>query len=326
VTPSLAPELLAATFERLAASSWLGVPGVVTVDGACDGPCIGITACTHGNEPAGLHALAAVLARIDQGWRPSRGRLVLVLNNLDATARWFGAHDPASRLAARFLDTDMNRLPRDVLSGGGGREGIRARALAAVWQRFDAALDIHSTALPSAPMIVAGQGDHAPLTAGMPIGIVIGNIAAIQIGIPAFALYGGTACEIEAGSHDDPVAWALAEDCTFRFLANAGLLAMPSRPSPPRIAYTVCGALRLPDPSYALSQVFETFHPIRRGDVIASGSAPGGSGIGPDLCAPVDGHVIFAPPGTRPPSLVNETLFFTLPGAGVPQGRDGGVD
>lgn len=302
---------LRAVFERLAASSLLGAAGAIAVDGEADGPCIGITAGTHGNEPAGLHAIGAVLARIDQGWRPHRGRVVLAINNIEATARWFAAADASARLAARFIDTDMNRLPHDVLSSGGGREGERARALAAVWRQFDVALDIHSTALPSAPMIVAGQGDHAAHSHGMPIEIVISDIAAIQIGVPAFALYGGTAFEIEAGSHDDPFAWALAEACTLRFLANAGMLDLPPRLSPRRTHYAVCGALRLPDPSYELRQVFPTFHPVCRGDVIASGSAPGGKGVGPDLCSPIDGHIIFAPPGTRPPSLINETLFFT---------------
>jgi predicted deacylase len=301
-------------FDRMATSSWLGVPGVVVIEGAAAGPTLAVTACTHGNEPAGLAAIAAVLARADAGWRPGRGRLVLCVNNLDAARAWFDAPDDAARLAARFLHTDMNRLPRDVLaSDGAGREGARARALAPVWQRFDAALDIHTTQQPSAPMIVAGQGDHAPHTQGMPIGIVISNIAAIQIGVPAFALYAGTAFEIEAGSHDDASAWALASACAERFVANAGMLDLPDAETPPRLDHAVCGALRLPDASYALVRVFPTFHQVRAGEVLATGAAPGGAGLGPNLCAPMDGHVIFAPAATRPPSYVNETLFFTRP-------------
>lgn len=301
-------------FDRLAASTWLGVSGVAVIEGAAEGPTIAITACTHGNEPAGLAAIAAVLARADAGWRPAQGRVVLCVNNLDAALRWFDAPDDAARLAARLLDTDMNRLPRDVLDAdSAGREGVRARALAPVWRRFDATLDIHTTQQPSAPMIVAGQGDHAAFSRGMPIGIVISGIAAIQIGVPAFALYAGTAFEIEAGSHDDPAAWAFATNCTERFLANAGILELPDAPTPPRLDYAVCGALRLPDPSYQLARVFPTFHPVREGEVLARGPAPGGAGLGPSLCAPMDCHVIFAPAATRPPSYVNETLFFTRP-------------
>jgi predicted deacylase len=306
--------MVRATFDRMAGSAWHGVPGVAVIEGAADGPTIAITACTHGNEPAGLAAIGAVLEHADAGWRPPRGRVVLCVNNLDAARAWFDAADDAGRLAARFQDTDMNRLPRDVLeTGGAGREAARVRALAPVWQRFDATLDIHTTQLPSAPMIVAGQGDHAPHTAGMPIGIVISNIAAIQIGVPAFALYAGTTFEIEAGSHDDPEAWALAAACAERFLANAGMLDLPEAATPPRLDYAVCGALRLPDPSYELVRVFPTFHAVRAGEVLATGAAPGGAGLGPQLCAPMDGHVIFAPAATRPPSYVNETLFFTRP-------------
>jgi predicted deacylase len=305
---------LRATFDRLAAAGLHGVPGVIAIDSLAPGPVAGITACTHGNEPAGLAAIGALLAMYDAGWRPALGRLLLVVNNLAAAARWFAAADDAARLAARFVDTDMNRLPADVLSRTeADSEGTRARSLAPVWAMLDAALDIHTTQQPSAPMLVEGAADCSDLAAGMPIGIVIRDIVAMQIGVPAFGLYRGRAFEIEAGSHDDPAAWALAAACARIFLGNLGMLPRTAAATPPRDIYRVCGALRLPDARYELERVFPTFHPVRRGEVIARGPGPGGAGLGPDLCAPTDGHVIFAPAATRPPSLANETLFFTRP-------------
>jgi hypothetical protein len=304
---------LHAAFARLAASTWHGVPGVAALAGHDPGPVVAITAMTHGNEPSGLAAIAHVLARADGGWRPVRGTLVLCVNNLAAARRWFAATTPQARAAARFVDCDMNRLPEDVLTGGDAREECRrARELAPAWRRFDVAMDIHSTGLPAPPMVVEGRGDWRPWLGGVGIGIAIRGIADVQIGIPAFALYGGTTFEIETGAHDDPAGMAIARTAADALLHR---LDAPDTPAPPCAVdvYEVEGSVRLPHPGYALARRFPNFTPIAAGEVLARGPAASGRGIGPDLVAPRDGHAIFAPPDGAAVNVTTESLFLTKP-------------
>src|SRR5947209_1565224 len=91
VVPS--PDELRATFEMLQASSYLDVPGVLRVDSASrhNGPIVGISACTHGNEPCGL---AAIWYCLREGFLRNslvKGSVIFMVNNLAATAEYFRA-------------------------------------------------------------------------------------------------------------------------------------------------------------------------------------------------------------------------------------------
>jgi predicted deacylase len=324
-------ERLRRTFDRLMQADAEGVAGVLRIDGLSPGPTLGLTILTHGNEPSGLAAAAAVLAFADAGWRPKCGAVVVVVNNPMAAERWFAAKDDAERLAARLVDRDMNRLPVQLDGSSSAREVKRAIELLPTWRTFDVALDIHSVGQESPPMIVEGYGDSTAFTRAFPIAIVIRAIAEIQIGAPAFAFYGAPApgqtamsaeqpggCisfEIETGWHEGAQAMERAALCTRLLLDELGMKALEEeRPAAlEREIYHVAGSMTVPNAGYRLTQVFPTFHPCRKGDLIAVGPGPAGKGLGPVLAAPLDGHIIFAPRDVVPPTLTGEVMFFTRP-------------
>jgi len=311
--------------RRLAENRHEGVEGCFEIAGLGPGPTLGITVLTHGNEPSGLAAAGAVLDLADAGWRPASGRIILVVNNLSAADLYTRAETDDERLKARFIDLDMNRLPKDL--SGSAYEVERARQLLPVWSQFDVGFDIHSVGQESAPMIVEGYGDSTDLTRSFPVEVVLRGIAEVQIGAPAFAFYGARSSgaetepspscvtfEIETGWHESPAAFDLAVDCTLNLLRALDMLeGRAGIGASPKVVYEVCGSLLVPNEHYRLTQMFPTFHPCRRGEILAVGPGPGRRGHGAALAAPMDGHIIFAPKSTIPPNPKGEVLFFTLP-------------
>lgn len=129
-----------------------GVAYVTTFPGARAGPHVMVNALTHGNEVCGAHALATLLG---DGIRPKRGKLTLSFANVGA----YESFDPAFPFVSRYLDEDFNRVwDAATLEGPrASRELVRARALRPVVDEVDHLLDVHSTELPQAPMILAGM-------------------------------------------------------------------------------------------------------------------------------------------------------------------------
>lgn len=305
-------ELAQLTFAKLSSSVWEGVPGVMCLDSGQPGPTVGLTVCTHGNEPSGLAGAALALQLAEQESFPVCGKLFIVLNNLQAATNYFATTNEEEKIHTRYVDVNMNRLPEDVLTRthDDRYEISRAQALAPIWRQFDVALDIHSTSQPCDPMILETEVDCSPYHATFPIQKVIKNIAAVQIGIPAFALYGkhGTCAsfEIETGSHESNEAFHLAKQCAQLFLEVTGLLASHTelQPAPERQIYTVYDSLLFPDENYALTKIFANFEPVTASQPIATNGSI-------TLTAPQDGHVIFGPKTLKPASLAEEVLFFT---------------
>lgn len=129
-----------------------GIPGVTSFDSGRPGPHLVISALVHGNEVAGV----AALARLDsRGIRPQRGRLTLILANLAAFRRF----DPDHPMAARFLDEDLNRVwgPEPLGGAGDSYERRRARELCPVIARADALLDLHSMQNSGPPLLLCGS-------------------------------------------------------------------------------------------------------------------------------------------------------------------------
>lgn len=91
-------EELRRTFEALANTSDLGPDGTKVIDSGKQGPTVGLTICTHGNEPSGLAAFQRLLDT-DVAARLQRGRLVVVINNLKATSDYFASTSDVDRHA-----------------------------------------------------------------------------------------------------------------------------------------------------------------------------------------------------------------------------------
>jgi len=280
------------------------IPGVKLIDSGKPGPCLGITACTHGDEPAGLAALDYV-----RGLELKRGRIYLVVVNLKGAEAYKKAQTDEERRASRFIDINFNRLPENALALNDERYEIqRLKALMPVFEQFDYALDIHSTQQESKAMIVRGREFDPALVRGFPIQTMISCIDEKQIGLPGFAFHGGErkipSFEIECGSHEDPASESLAIECSKQLLINLGMIEGDYGESIDMDDYEIGDTVIFPNKSYRLEKVFTNFERIQKGQKLADGDQ------GP-IFAPFDGHAIFGPNGLTPTKWDEEVLFLS---------------
>jgi succinylglutamate desuccinylase len=314
----LVPSLddLAEEFQIIKNSSLVGVPGIMLFDSGIPGPCVGITIHTHGNEPSGL----AALRQFRQSGMQSRllnGSVLFILNNIAATEKYFAALKEtdsqlreSKKLAARFVDINMNRLPKNLveLENPSESEILRAKELLWFWKTLDYLLDIHSTRSASPPMIIAIGETGQELYRRFPAEMVIRGIERVQTGKPACAFSAAAgkaqAFGIEAGSHEEASAFAIANACVLSFLQNLGLL--PGERSEGKRTYKeylINGSVFFPDESYELAKVFRNFECLEKGDVIAVGN-------GEPIVSSSAGHAVFTPPGRKHTSTLNDEVMF----------------
>lgn len=283
-------------FDQLSQSSVDGILGFVTVDSGRPGPVLGITACTHGNEPSGLVAIDFLLNEFDIQKKIKKGKVVMGINNLEACRRYLSGD--FEKEACRFVDINMNRLPENleaIKKDVGAYEIGRAKELLKIWRTFEVSLDIHSTKQNTPPMIInAGAKFEEDLAKGFPIKIILNNIDQIQIGKPAFAFYGSTdkqipVIEIEAGQHESDDAFKVATETVLNLLQNLEMIDIFIEPkTPERESYIVVGSVVLPDSSYRLVREFKDFEFIPKDTLIANGE-------GDSIIAMGDCYTLFAP-------------------------------
>lgn len=255
---------------------WLGgnaLPGVWSFAAAAPGPHVAVVAATHGNEIGG----AVVLDRwLRAGLRPQRGRLSLVLANLDALGRF----DPEDPTASRFIDEDLNRVWDEETLAGGRRscELRRARALRPLLDTVDVLLDLHSMLWPSDPLMLVGQSARAARLArdiGVPPLVVAddGHVAGLRlIDYAPFADPAGrrTALLLEAGAHWETATVDTMEAAAARLLRLAGTVAEEDTvlvpppaalPAPARLA-RVTRTVTARTPGFAFLRPFRGGHVV----------------------------------------------------------------
>jgi predicted deacylase len=326
-TPTFAE--IEATFQQLRVANHEGVSGVLRIDSGRPGPQVGITACTHGNEPSGLAAIWHLLGEGDLRLRLRRGSVLLMLNNLEAAQRYFAhpefatlrSQDAGSKALTsewlektfgdfRSVDHNMNRLPPDHWTDcSKAYEFARVEQLRPIFTRFDTALDIHSTTQPMQPIIVAVKGDW--MAAGLPISTVIDGFVKVQIGRPVSWYYGaadatGPMVAVETGTHAELGALRLAIECAEAFLQATGVVdGGAGAPDVPAYEVNeVLARIEVPSASYELVRVFHAWDTLNAGEVIAIG--PGA----PVRC-PCDGRVLFPPAGrTMSNQRAREEVMF----------------
>jgi succinylglutamate desuccinylase len=303
------------TAERLYSSIYEGVPGVVLIESPTPGPVVGITVCTHGNEPAGLAAARSLFEQFENHQALLCGKLFIVLNNIEACKKFFNANSPEEKSSARFIDTNLNRLPEDLLAQSENKsyEIHRARELMPVWSRFDIGLDIHSTTQADGSMILSlGNTLYPELIRGFPIPRIVSNIDSVQIGRPAAHFYGSAersmpkTLAIECGMHEDVESFDRAIACAHALLQNLSML--PGQVESvefPYEEYQIHSSVVFPDDSYQLTRLFKNFEFIPDGTVLAEGA-------GENIVADGDGHTLFASK-IKPTVLTEEVLFLTFP-------------
>jgi len=289
------------------------------MDSGVPGPVLGITACTHGNEPSGLAVIHNIMEAVDKGSRLNVGKLLLVLNNIEATERYLGAQSETDERLARFIDVNMNRLPADVLSLNNDTrsEVQRVRELQAIWEEFTHGLDIHST-LTEMPAMIISRSDGLPsnLLHGIPIETVLLNIENVQIGKPAFAFYGapGTGAyvfAIEAGSHKESGSFVCAINTVTALLQNLAMISgAPQRSKRTYKEYYIQGSILFPNMSYCIPNP----NKIKDFQLVPKGTVLGASKIGLEpILAPYDTHPIMMTNPINESGLREEVMFLSLP-------------
>lgn len=312
-------ESLKDTFEQFSNSPYDGVQGVLKFESAVPGPVVGITACTHGNEPAGLATFQYLIETLRIADQLKKGSIYFVLNNIAATEQFFEATTDEERRSTRYVDTNMNRLPKDVelLKDDLRYEIRRALELLPIWRQFTVGLDIHSTHVPTKPMIISRGNDFSAiekLIFNFPITNLISNIDTVQVGIPAFALYGAKEINtpvfaVEAGQHTLKETFERACICTESLLRNLGMIEGHSQDTRSDFQeYVVEGSVVFDDISFDLVKDFQSYDSIQKGDLLAR------STNGQEILAPFTGHILL-PTNRRGANkdISEEAAFLTRP-------------
>jgi predicted deacylase len=301
------------TFGRFKEASLDGVSGVKRIDSGKPGPVLGITACTHGNEPSGLAIFEYLLKEINIEKELVCGTLYLVVNNIQATEKFFSATNEEEVRNSRYCDVNMNRLPKNTLHlvNDVRYEVKRAQDLYPIWEQFEYGLDVHSTLEPTDPVIISRGGEfHPELARGFPIETLISNIDQVQIGSPTFAFYGGLGSNtqvfaIEAGQHTDPKSFDRAAACASAFLQNLGMLpGTPNQSISEYREYLIDGSIIFPDLSYDFVKDFKHLDSIKKKDLLARN--PGGI----EIRASFDGHLIMPTSRRGDKKYPNEEASF----------------
>lgn len=305
-------------FHTLLSSYTQGVQGVITIRGAEAGPSIGIGIGTHGNEPAGLGAVAPLLL----GGGIACGTLRIFLNNVEAMQRYFNAADDAARSQYRYLDRNMNRLPANLghreLTADSPYEHRRMQQLLPLLEQCrDGYLDLHSTSADCPPILIAGHATRAdhPMSQHVPVALRLTDMAQHMRGrmLMDFAGDRGTVrLLVECGQHHLPQSALVATAAVSGFLTGFEMLEKPlagAAIQPVDMAashYKVLWGVWLPEDqqTYCLESALEPFTAIADGQILARSQA--------DHCviSPMDGYAVLCPHGNGELSHDEEVLFI----------------
>ena len=281
-------------------SRYAGVAGVLRVDSGVSGPVFGITVCTHGNELCGLEAVLRILRILRKKKILLRGSIIMAVNNL-------GAAD----MAARYIDVNMNRLPKNLsrLTKDRRYEIQRARELVPVWKQFDYAIDIHSMTQNSQPILIVTKNLSQKMIRGFPMKAIIRNIENVQIGKPAFAFYGRNSrvevVEIEAGQHDDPKSVNIATQSILAMLKNLKMIPDDTsrKTNSEKKEYVVVSSVMV-EKSMVMSRRFRNFERVRKGEILARTPEK-------EIRSPLAGHILMVPRGRKVIKTDEEAFFLS---------------
>jgi predicted deacylase len=297
------------------------------------GPRLIVTGAVHGNEIAGTEAIRRVLAEFERDEiEIVRGAVTLVpvCNPL------------AYRRGTRMGDRNLNRRLQPAAEPAVYEDRI-ANVLCPLLAEHDVLLDLHSFRTPGQPFVMRGPADndgplepfrHAEAEARLAAhlgarrvvdgwmdvyaaGVAARRRRALTPGAvfedPAYGVgtteyirsTGGYGVTLECGQHDDPKAPAFA----WRAIRNAlALLGLVDEPVQPPAGPLECLALVEVHDRFAEDDRFE--RPWKSFDPVAAGERIALRADGSELCAPVDGYVVFPDAGAQPG---HEWFYFARP-------------
>jgi succinylglutamate desuccinylase len=260
------------------------------IAGEDDGPTLIVTACIHGNEPAGIEAAARVLAHLDQQRTSVRGRLVIVTGNL-----------PALQARARFVDQDLNRCwtPQKVNGLRAGVHGEEAPAedheqrelIQVLEQELESAagplyfLDLHTSSAEGPPFLTVGDTLYnRRFASNFPLPLILGLEEQVDGALLEYLNnLGFVTLGVEAGQHDSAESTLRLESVLWLALVHAGLIAEGDAPDlsegrrtlreasrgVPRVIEVRSRHAITPVDQFRMEPGFSNFHPVRKGELLA---------------------------------------------------------
>jgi len=312
-------------------SVYRGVYGIYEIKGEIQGPSqptLYVGTYTHGDE---LLSGSPILALLKGDIRLKRGRILLAINNLEAT-----------QMGLRVVpgEIDFNRLPlEDVMTGPTSNPSLsmqRLQTLGKIVLEATHALEIHTT--PSKPypaMRLPIKGDQA-FSEAIDAEISILNITHFQkdcrdpegsrtlafgdyIGglenpIPVVELEGGGPQTVE----NNPRLYQSILSATLSVLARLDMIDPEEYGIKPkniiRKVYEVIDWQWAP-PGYVLHRLFEPFAYLKKGDVVMEDGIDSGL---PPILMPEEGHLVLHPSyklkdGKPVPSTYPRDWFISKP-------------
>ncbi len=233
-------------------------------------PHIAIFAAVHGNEPSGLVAQKRLAAELRDGALPFHaGTLILVHGNPRATKQMTRSSHPSVDLNRLFDFSFVHELPRHLWI----YEHERALELRPLLESIDAAIDLHSTTLPTPPFAIATRAPGSePLAAALGLGYVtlgwdgpglLGDKVVFapltQRAVPAVA--------VECGQHADVHAAEVGYQCLRRGLAHLGMLD-ETYPSNGAKRLVIRDAIKRPSQTFRLASPLTGMHALAAGETI----------------------------------------------------------
>lgn len=289
-----------------------GIRGVYEVRGALPGPTMTVFMATHGNEPVGLYAFLHFHAYF-QEHALEAGRLLFILSNPKAAQQYHQATTEEEQRLARFVDINMNRLPLGAHeSSSSSYEIQRLQEIYPLLLQTNIAIDLHSTSLPSEPMLIPMGNASEKLLKALPVETVISNVDKVIGNLFLISYVGGflsTSTEsvlLECGLHEDPGSINNAVNAVKALLNAYELHRFEGLQPVPKKIYAMKTSVFFPHDSYSLVRDFGNFEPILQNEILATGD-------GEHIMAPHEGHALFAFKGGRPPSIAEEAMFLTSP-------------
>ncbi len=211
--------------EDRAFQRWIG-----TWDCGIPGPTVLVLSGIHGNEPAGVFAMQALLQRMRVAKVPIRGRVVALAGNLRALSE-----------RRRFLDRDLNRrwLPRSVLDlqardpSTDDAEDREQRELLEMFAETEQTctgpilfLDLHTSSAEGPPFTcIADTRHNRRLALSVPVPLILGLEECIDGAVMEYFNQRGIAnVAVEGGRHDAPETVENLEAAVWLLLEAAGML------------------------------------------------------------------------------------------------------
>ena len=307
------------TFERVLGSYESGTPGPVVV----------ITACIHGNEPAGAIAARRVMEELSRERPPMRGRVLALCGNLPALAR-----------GERYVEHDLNRGWSDercqTLLAVASRDALdhedaeQWELLQTFRELFEDAtepvifLDLHSTSAGGSPFCaIADTLRNRRIAFALPAPVILGLEETVAGTMLSYLDgLGHISAVFEGGQHDDPAtvdnhvaaiwislvaAGSLREEEVEDYDARVDSLRACAK-GQPRVVELRYRHPVLPGEGFTMKPGYVNFEPVSQDEVVATT-------LEGDVRPPMDGRILmplYQPQGDDGFFIVRDVRPFWL--------------